>query len=307
MTTSGALSRRSLLGAACLGLGAASARAAAFAPALDPGSHLTTEVWLDGKGPFRFVVDTGAERTVLAEDLADSLGLSRGRRVMVEGIVRSVVAETAGVRELSAGSATRERLYLPLLPRSFLGADGYLGLDAIDGQRVVFDFRRRLVTVTSPRPPYVWEGRRPGETRIPALGGYGHLRAMDCRVDGVSAIVFIDSGAEATSGNPPLLAALAERNPSYLTTEPVILSGITGGAMEGRLARVKRITLSDVVMTNCKLAIADLQVFNIWGLAGKPALMIGLNVLREFSAVSVDYGRMEYRLDLASLMLARGA
>jgi hypothetical protein len=53
--------------------------------------------------------------------------------------------------------------------------------------------------------------------------------------------------------------------------------------------------------------IADLQVFDIWGLSPKPALLIGMNYLRQFLIVSIDYGLKEIRFDLASLVSPQSA
>jgi hypothetical protein len=49
------------------------------------------------------------------------------------------------------------------------------------------------------------------------------------------------------------------------------------------------------------LAIADLQIFELWGLTKTPALLIGMNYLRSFSRVSIDYGREEFRFEMADL------
>ena len=59
---------------------------------------------IDGSGPYRFVVDTGADRTVLASDIAAELGLVFREKVMLEGAVRAVRAETVIIRELSFGA-----------------------------------------------------------------------------------------------------------------------------------------------------------------------------------------------------------
>jgi hypothetical protein len=42
-------------------------------------------------------------------------------------------------------------------------------------------------------------------------------------------------------------------------------------------------------------------VFNVWGLQEHPAVLIGVNFLRRFSKVSIDYGLKELRFDLAHL------
>jgi predicted aspartyl protease len=305
------LSRRRLIGHGAAMLALASAARGQSAPGTglaEPlpaeikvsAHHLTLDVRINGQGPFRFVVDTGADRSLLAVDVAAALGLPVGRQVLVEGIIRSVMAETVPVRELSFGSVTCSDLTMPVLPRSLLQADGYLGLDTIGGHRVVFDFKNQKMEIGEPTPPTFITRLATNQTRIPAPGPKGHLRSADCRVDGVPTVAFIDTGAEVTTGNTPLLEALVRANPAYRTTRPITLSGITGGSSTGQVVKVENIKLVNLEFSGCELAVADLQVFKIWELEEKPAILIGLNFLTQFARVSVDYGRKEIRLDLAS-------
>jgi hypothetical protein len=70
------------------------------------------------------------------------------------------------------------------------------------------------------------------------------------------------------------------------------------------LALIDKIQLQRLKFTNCPLVIVDLRVFDIWGLSNKPALLIGMNYLREFASVAIDYRLKEIRFDLASLLVA---
>jgi hypothetical protein len=60
-----------------------------------------------------------------------------------------------------------------------------------------------------------------------------------------------------------------------------------------------------VNFSDAVVAIADMQIFDVWGLSQEPALLIGMNFLRQFARVSIDYGMKEVRFDLASMLLAR--
>jgi predicted aspartyl protease len=271
----------------------------------DSSRHLTIEVMIGGRGPFRFVVDTGADRSVIAEDVANSLGLARGTPVTVQGVVRSVNTQTVLVSDLKFGDVRHGRIMMPTLPHVSLQADGYLGLDAIDGRRVTLDFRDHELLI-GPSHRQLWSGlSAPREAIIPVSGSDGHLRSVNCRVDGVSTAAFIDTGAAVSVGNSRLFNALVEQQPGYAMYGTTTLSGVTGGQIEGQLTEVHRIKLNAITFTDAVIVISDLQIFDIWGLADKPALLIGMNFMREFARVSIDYGRKEILLDLASLMLAR--
>src|ERR1700720_2133023 len=95
---------------------------APIAAATDVASHLMVAVRIDGNGPYHFVVDTGADRTVLATEVADELGLFQGEKVKLEGVVRAVFANTVSIRTLSVGSTTHRHLVVPTLSRSLLDA-----------------------------------------------------------------------------------------------------------------------------------------------------------------------------------------
>ncbi|MDE2112563.1 MAG: aspartyl protease family protein [Alphaproteobacteria bacterium] len=268
---------------------------------------LTTNVQINGRGPFQFVVDTGADRTVIADDVVAAQGLPKGGHVAVEGAVRTVIAETARVEELAFGPVSCEDLVLPVLPRAQLEADGYLGLDVIDGYRVTFDFKNHALLVTEPRQAQLLNWAPPDETLVRVSGRSGHLRAFNCIVDGVRATTFVDTGAEVSVGNSSLYEALIERSPSYAKKDVLPLTGVTGGIVTGRITTIKNIRLSALTFENSDIAIADLQIFDLWGLAERPSLLIGMNWLRQFSHVSIDYGRKELRFDLARLVVARRA
>ena len=269
--------------------------------ATDAASHLMVDVHIDGKGPYHFVVDTGADRTILASEVAVELGLSHGQEVILKGVVRAVLTETVSIRTMTFGSITKRHLMVPTLARSLLDADGYLGLDFLDGHRVTFDFKNHLLQVSEPRARYSANWVRENEARIPASGSSGHLQALDCMVDGTPATAFIDSGAEVSAANEPLLAALARRNPSFGDMGSIHLIDITGGEITGKIAVVNKIRLSAALtFTDCPLVIADFLVFDAWGLRRHPALLIGMNLLRQFGRVSIDYGLREIRFDLAA-------
>jgi Aspartyl protease len=268
--------------------------------AYDYNNRLTTTVFIDGRGPFHFLVDTGAERTLIADDLATQLALPRGRKVMVEGIIRGEPADLVDIERLQMGRLVCGSLSVPVLPRAMLSVDGYLGLDVLDRRRVILDFRERTITVTKPQGFFsaLFSGN---ETVVRTLGTSGRLRATDCFVDGVRASAFIDTGAEVSIMNPALYALVQQHAAKReLVRGPVGIYGVTGGSMTGIDTNIDEIRLGDLTLTFTSLVVAGLDVFDVWGLSREPALFFGMDCLRRFSRVSIDYGRKELRFDLAS-------
>ena len=264
--------------------------------------RLTTAVMINGHGPFHFMVDTGAERTVIADDLATRLALPRGRRVLVQGIIRGEPASLVGIRELRMGSLVSSELKVPMLPRAMLSVDGYLGLDVLDHRRVVFDFIAGTLTVTKPQGFFSWLFTHDDQLRVRTLGDSGRLRSTDCLIDRVHAAAFFDTGAEVSVINRPLYAALERRQGVMPTIAPAMeeLTGVTGGSVAGMTTTLDRVTLGDLILTFTTVVVADLPTFALWGLGGQPSLLVGMDCLRRCSRFSIDYRREEVHIDVAS-------
>ncbi len=277
------------------------ASTADLAARADANDHLTIEVTINGAGPYHFVVDTGAERSVIADNVAAALNLPQGKSVLVDGISQQVKTPTA-VASLAFGPFTRSGLTLPVLPRNDLYADGYLGLDAIDGTRTTFDFRDKVVRIEAPHDTIAPLDPADQTALVRVKGKAGRLRVVDCLVDSVAASAFIDTGAEVSVGNPALHDALASRNKVNLDLGTVTLTGVTGGALEGTVINVGRINLQALTFTDGTLAIADVPDFAIWNLRQQPALLFGMDYLRQFAAVTVDYRTREIHFELSSAL-----
>lgn len=264
-------------------------------------NRLTTSVYINGKGPYRFLVDTGAERTLLAAEVATQLGLPRGRKVLVEGITGREPAALVEIASLRMGSLVCPSLEVPVLPHRMLQVDGYLGLDVLDRHRVVLDFRAGTLTVTRPQGFFAATWERWDEAVVRTLGSSGRLRASNCLVGDVRAAAFIDTGAEVSVANPALYAALqrSARN-QQVAHGSVGLYGVTGGSILGLATNIKEIRLGELRLTYTPFVVAPLEVFDVWGLSREPALLFGMDCLRRFARVTIDYGRKELRFEVAS-------
>lgn len=270
---------------------------------LDLYGRLTTDVWINGSGPFRFMVDTGAERTVLADDIAARLTLPSSRRVFVQGIIRGQPEPLVEIRELRMGTLVSSSLQVPTLPRAMIVVDGFLGLDVLDHRRVVFDFVRHTLSVTQPQGFFSWLFAHDGGVRVRTLGNSGRLRSTDCVIDTVHAAAFFDTGAELSIVNPALYEALLHRNAKQRVRTTEVLTGVTGGSVEGGATLLDMVILGDLVLTFTEVVVADLPIFALWGLRDQPALLIGMDCLRRCARVSIDYRRKELSFELASVQL----
>jgi len=274
----------------------------------DAAARMTVEVRIDGKGPFRFLVDTGADRSVVADDVAATLGVPERTPLIVEGIAATITAPAVRLTNLTFGPVALEHLRAPVLPRAALGADGYLGLDAIDGHRVALDFVKHELRIEAAHSR--WGGDFAGfdTARVPVSGRGGKLVSTGCDIDGALCSAFVDTGAEITVGNLLLFEKLkADTGNDYLPGASVVMTGVTGGRVLGQLVNVGRVKLGSVEFDGCTLAICDLPIFDVWGIADRPALLIGMNFLTRTQSMSIDYRRQEILFRVADARVASAA
>ena len=106
----------------------------------DAHQRMTVPVRLSGAGPFRFMVDTGADRTAISRQLAARLKLVGGTSASLHSVAGVSTVETALVPELQLSRKSVKVIDAPLLDSEHMGADGILGVDSLRSQRIQFDF-----------------------------------------------------------------------------------------------------------------------------------------------------------------------
>mgnify|MGYP002651994196 CR=1 FL=1 len=78
-------------------------------------SRMTIAVDVNGTGPFRFVVDSGADSSVIGRRVAERLQLPQGTPITLNGITASSVVPRVLVDELGLGPTSAVDLELPVL------------------------------------------------------------------------------------------------------------------------------------------------------------------------------------------------
>jgi len=252
-------------------------------------------VYLGEQGPLRFILDTGANRSALAERTVRNLGLVPGGQAMVHGITGSAVMPTVEVGQLRVGELTYPGQRLAVLPDTvFAGADGILGIDVVQHARVDVDFADDQVSVRR-------SGARALGDRVvvPARLSRGGLLLIHGKVGRVRVKAIIDTGAERSLGNEALRKALAVREKEWFGGEPTKVVGATAQVAEGYAFVAPTVALGgDANVDNLAVTFGDLHVFRIWSLLDEPALVIGMDALGTLPGFSVDYPRRQFLLKL---------
>lgn len=254
--------------------------------------RMTVPVTINGRGPFRFVVDTGANRTVVSSGLAQSLNLPPGPKLRVHGAVASADAGSVKIADLQVGSRHVHNVVAPVLLRADIGAAGILGVDALRDQRVVLDLRAGSMSVA----PSVAEPLAPGEVVVRGQNRLGQLVFVDAKANGENLYVVLDTGGEMTIGNSALRKVM-ERRRKQVASRMGVLS-VTGDTATAELSAAPRIHLGGATIVNAPIAYADLAAFNHFRIDGYPSMLLGMNVLRAFEKVTIDFKRREVRLIL---------
>ncbi|MDR2216039.1 MAG: aspartyl protease family protein [Nevskiaceae bacterium] len=302
---------------AAAGLGAAAALWAEDAPAPEQVDELTEvivsvpepryvaptqrdrigRVWvpvtINGQGPFRLVLDSGAMRTAVNPRVAQALGipLDRSPPVMLRGVTGSAVAPTIEVDNISVGDLSVGPAVLPIVADAFGGAEGLLGMYGMENKRIYIDFRNDFINVSLSR------NRRAdsGFEVIPFIDDPLQLLVVRARIGGLPVRAIIDTGAQTTFGNEALRFALLRQINRQVPSKDEI-TGATGDTQTGLGAQIARIGLGSIEVRDAHVTFGDMHIFERWNIGDEPALVIGMDVLGLVDTLVIDYHRRELHI-----------
>lgn len=256
-------------------------------------TRMTVEVLVNGRGPYRFLVDSGADSSVVGQRIARDLQLPAGTPAILNSMTASARVERVIVDELTVGPSTIRNLEVPALLERDLGGDGMVGIDALVEQRLMMDFEKRLIKVEDARRPAAMVD---GEIVVTARRRRGQLILTQVSAVGLPLEAVIDTGSEITIGNLALRDELIHGNRDKFVT--VAATGVTGVTINLQLARIGELKLGKVILRNVPIAFADLPPFEVFGLARQPALLLGTDLLETFRRVSLDFRARKVRFQL---------
>src|SRR3546814_9173502 len=95
---------------------------------------MAVQVMVGGEGPFSFLVDTGAERTVIARELAARLKLVEGAKLKLATIGGSAVVPSFRVAALRMSDLHLAPVDAPAFFGRHMGAAGLIGVDLLENR-----------------------------------------------------------------------------------------------------------------------------------------------------------------------------
>ena len=260
----------------------------------DVNDRMTVPVSVGGTGPFRFLVDTGADRTAISSAVAARAGLVMGENASLHSMTGISSVQTASVPSLQLSRSHISVIDAPLLDAANMGADGILGTDSLRSQRVMFDFDKNLMTIV---PSAERLANEDGTIVVTGRLKNGRLIVTNAVADNNMITVVLDTGSEVCVGNEALRRELQHAG-LLRNTLAVELQSVTGAMLPGEYTFVSKLEMGDVTLANLAVVFADAHTFQQLGLDKHPALLLGMNALRAFKKVSIDFANKKLRVML---------
>jgi hypothetical protein len=263
---------------------------------LDHIGRVVAAVMVDGKGPFRFIIDTGANRSTISPHLAAILRLqpSVQEPIRVTGITGTADVASVPIEKLQAGDLVISNTRFPVIDAPIMaGADGILGAAGLQEERLLVDFRHNRVAITRSRGDAVpW-----GFTRVWATRLDNGLLSVPGEVGDVRVDAIIDTGSQHTLGNLALYQALYAHEHGkgkYLAAD---VYGATKQVGAGKLQLAPVIDLGALKIAGVALVFGDFHIFKVWGKTDRPAMVLGMDVLGTVNAFAIDFRHEEIAID----------
>lgn len=246
-------------------------------------------VYINGKGPYKLVLDTGANRTAVIPSLAKKIGTPPGSNMLkVLGATGSSVVPAIKVSSIEVGDLFLGDRQVAIVPDVFGGAEGVLGADGLSDKRIHIDFKNDQISILRSTGPV----RANGFTKIPVKLRYGHLLMFDVKLAGVRTRAMLDTGAQTTIGNNTLRTALSKRRKGVENT----IIGVTLDVQKGETILAPAVELGDLTLRGMQVTFGDMYIFDAWNMKDTPALLIGMDIIGLLDTLIIDYKRRELHI-----------
>jgi hypothetical protein len=195
--------------------------------------------------------------------------------------------------ELGLGSRSFYIETVPLVARENIGsADGILGLDSLQDQRVLLDFKAKTFSVADAS---TLGGDKGYDIVVRARRVLGQLVITDAELDGVKVAVIVGTGAQGSVGNLALQEKLRGR-----AFGEAQMTDINGDMQTSSMKLARSVSIGRVSVNNVTLSFVDSPTFKLLGLDDKPAMVLGMSELKLFKRVAIDFKERKVLFDMPS-------
>lgn len=266
----------------------------------DRYNRLTLPVNVGGQGPFGFIVDTGAERTVVSRELASRLGLASAGQARVVGIAEAAMADLFHLRSVQLNHLELGNMVVPAFGQAAIGGPGLIGIDSLENHRLVIDFTTRQIDILQSERTRRRERQPEFDSDaivVTARREAGRMILSNATYNGRRVDLVIDTGGQSSVGNRALRRLVqAGRGGNRLTDGQ--LTSVTGAQLAVEMGSIDVISIAGIDLNNVPVAYADSPVFAVLGLEQRPALLLGMDTLQMFDRIGVDFANRRVTFDL---------
>lgn len=255
---------------------------------VDRTQRMTVPVRLNGSEPFPFILDTGAERSVIANDLGTLLGLKPGPELKLATVSGPATANSFQVSNLTMSSINVSNLELPALKRENLGAYGLLGIDSLENHKVFLNFAKGEINILPAKTRRRFDRAAGDVIVVNARRRAGRLVLTDARIGNSKVDVVIDTGAQSSMGNTALKNRLS-RSQRRFEYVPVGLKSVTGESLVGAYTQIKQIELGGLSISDLPMTFTENYAFRALGLDERPAILLGMDAMSLCETVEIDF------------------
>ena len=243
---------------------------------------------VNGKGPFRFIVDTGATHSTVSPGLVRALGLKPTQMpsIVLNGITGTAQVFAVTIDTLQTGDLTVDGLVAPVVWAPVMaGADGIFGAAGLSEKSLSVDFERNQVRIGQGVEPAL----RKKAMKIHAARLTHGLITLESQVGRVRTLAVIDTGSERTLGNLALRDALRLRNRTGAEALVTSVYGATEQVERGELWTAPTISIDSMRINDVQVVYGDFHIFKVWGMEDKPAILVGMDVLGTVGSLGIDF------------------
>jgi Aspartyl protease len=239
-------------------------------------------VRINGQGPFGLVVNTGANVSAITQRVAQSLGctLDGPSSMLVHGVADSVPVQSIRVNAVSVGKTVMSVSSLPVIADPLGCADGFLALLGFVNEQVLIDFQRNKLGLLRAAQA---SASATGVVTLPLDLSHRQLPVVKTRVHRVAVNTVIDTGSPSTCGNAALYDLLKTIGRSFHRS-----AASRSHSLDTRIA-VPRFELGSLRIIGARITFDHTQLFGHINLLAEPAMVLGMDVLRQFGGLQIDY------------------
>ncbi|NJM49487.1 MAG: hypothetical protein HC843_00095 [Sphingomonadales bacterium] len=264
---------------------------------VDRTNRLTVPVTINDGKSFPFIVDTGSERTVISQELAQYLNLDSGEMLRLATVSGPATVNSYLIDKLTTATFSIEDIEAPGLKQQNLGAHGLLGIDSLEENKIFLDFTKGEMQVLPSEKKRSAGKLERGMIVVTARRKAGRMILSNARVNGALVDIVIDTGAQSSMGNYKLrdLLRRRDRKGEYQDVE---MKSVIGDVLTGQFTQLRSIEIGGVTIKDLPITFSENYAMKTLGLEDKPAIFLGMDALGLFDKVVIDFTNRRISFEL---------